>query len=141
MDFNETADKIESLLRARPLDGWEIFQVASRNLSIEVKEQKVDTFTCSAPVGVSIRVLTAGRMGFSFSTSLDEADLGKMIDNALVGAENQTADEFLGFSPPEAYPDIPGLFDEGLSLVGDPVCFMKIGGLKTNNRKPKGAKV
>ena len=92
MDFKYTADKIESLLRGRPLDGWEIFQVASRNLSIDVKEQKVDTFTCSAPAGVSIRVLTAGRMGFSFSTSLDEADLGKMIDNALVGAENQTAD-------------------------------------------------
>ncbi|HYS44384.1 MAG TPA: TldD/PmbA family protein [Geobacteraceae bacterium] len=119
MDFKQTADKIESLLRGRPLDGWEIFQVASRNLSIEVKEQKVDTFTCSAPAGVSIRVLTAGRMGFSFSTSLDEADLGNMIDNALVGAENQTADEFLGFPLPEAYPDIPGLFDEGLSLVGE----------------------
>jgi len=27
------------------------------------------------------------------------------------------------------------------ALVGDPVCFMKIGGLETNNRKPKGAKV
>ncbi len=27
------------------------------------------------------------------------------------------------------------------ALVGDPVCFMKIGDLETNNRKPKGAKV
>ncbi len=27
------------------------------------------------------------------------------------------------------------------ALVGDPVCFIKIGGLETNNRKPKGTKV
>src|SRR6266540_7516855 len=106
MDFQQTADKIQSLLKARLLDGWEIFQVASRNLSIEVKEQKVDTFTCSEPVGVSVRVLKGGRMGFSFSTSLDDADLLRMIDNALVGAENQTADQFLGLTGPEDYPVI-----------------------------------
>lgn len=121
MDFKQTAEKVESLLKPRPLDGWEIFQVASRNLAIEVKEQKVDTFTCSAPVGVSVRVLTAGRMGFSFSTSLDEGDLRRMIDNAVIGAENQTPDEFLGFPLPQNYPDLPGLFDEGLSLVGEKV--------------------
>ena len=119
MDFNVIADKVSSLLQRRKLDGWEIFQVASRNLSIEVKEQKVDTFTCSAPAGVSVRVLTGGRMGFSFSTSLDDADLARMIDNALVGAENQSADASLGFPAPEAYPDLPGLFDDGLALVGE----------------------
>lgn len=119
MNFQQVNDKIESLLRGRTLDGWEIFQVASRNLSIEVKEQKVDTFTCSAPAGVSVRVLTAGRMGFSFSTSLDEDDLARMIDSAVIGAENQTPDQFLGFPLPEAYPDVPGMFDEGLASVGE----------------------
>jgi PmbA protein len=119
MEFTTIADKVESLLKTRSPDGWEIFQVASRNLSIEVKEQKVDTFTCSQPVGISVRVLKDGRMGFSFSTSLDDADLSRMIDNALVGAENQTADESLGFPGPEACPDLSGLWDEGLVLVGE----------------------
>ena len=119
MDFQNIAEKTEKLLQSRSLDGWEIFQVASRNLSIEVKEQKVDTFTCSEPVGVSVRVLKDGRMGFSFSTSLDEADLARMIDNALVGAQNQSVDEFLGFSLPELCPELPGLYDEGLALIGE----------------------
>src|ERR1700680_2326330 len=119
MDFNNIADKTEQLLKTRSPDGWEIYQVASRNLSIEVKEQKVDTFTCSQPMGISVRVLKGGRMGFSFSTSLDDADLSRMIDNALVGAENQTADESLGFPGPEDYPAISGLWDEGLALVGE----------------------
>ena len=119
MDFQKTADIVESLLRSRSLDGWEIFSVSSRNLSVEVKEGKVDAFTCSEPVGVSVRVLKAGSMGFSYSTSLNEADLGRMIDSALVGAENQTPDEFHGFPLPGACPVIPGIFDEGLALVGE----------------------
>ncbi|RQW77777.1 MAG: TldD/PmbA family protein [Geobacter sp.] len=119
MDFQKTAENMEQILKTRSLDGWEIFQVASRNLSIEVKEQKVDTFTSSQPVGVSVRIFKAGRIGFSFSTSLDEPDLSKMVDSALVGAENQTADECLGFPGPLSYPEMPVLVDEGLSLVGE----------------------
>jgi PmbA protein len=119
MDLNLTADRVASLLKGRSLDGWEIFQVASRNLTIEVKEGKVDTFTCSEPVGVSVRLLKGGSMGFSFSTSLDDADLSRMIDGALVGAENQTPDECHAFPEPGEYPAIPGMYDEGLSGVAE----------------------
>ena len=119
MELLPIIDNVESLLRSRSLDGWEIFSVSSRNLSVEVKEGRVDAFTCSEPVGASVRVLKAGSMGFSYSTSLNEADLGRMIDSALVGAENQTPDEFYGFPLPGDYPAIPGMFDEGLALVGE----------------------
>src|SRR5512147_2700964 len=115
MDFQETAARIEKLLKGRALDGYEIMLGSSRNLSIEVKEQKVDTFKCSAPVGVSVRVLKDRRMGFSFSTSLDEADLARMIDNAVVGAAAQTADECHGFPLPGDWPDIAGMFDDDLA--------------------------
>jgi PmbA protein len=119
MNFKLTAEKTERILASRALDGWEIFQVASRNLSIEVKEQKVDTFTCSQPVGVSVRVLREGRMGFSFSTSLDDADLEKMVDNALIGGANQTQDEFLVLPRPEPFPILAALFDESLARVDE----------------------
>jgi PmbA protein len=119
MDLQKIADKVESLLKGRSLDGWEIFQVASRNLTVEVKEGKVDTFTCSEPVGVSVRVLKGGSMGFSFSTSLDDADLDRMIDSAMIGAENQTPDEFQAFPFPGEYPVIPGMCDERLSAIAE----------------------
>jgi PmbA protein len=112
-------DKIETFLRGRSLDGYEIFLSSSRNLTIEVKDRKVDTFRCSAPVGVGVRVLKSRGMGFSFSTSLDDSDLLKMIDNAMTSAEFQTPDEFNMFPLPEAYPRIDGLFDEGLSGVDE----------------------
>jgi PmbA protein len=42
-----------------------------------------------------------------------------MIDSAVIGAENQTPDEFNAFPLPEEYPVIPGMFDEGLAMVGE----------------------
>src|SRR5208282_5019573 len=102
MNITPVIDKIESFLKSRSLDGYEIFLSASRNLTIEVKERKVDTFKCSAPVGVSIRVLKSRAMGFSYSTSMDESDLLKMIYNAMTSAEFQTPDEFNIFPLPEA---------------------------------------
>ena len=119
MNFQDTAARIEKLLRARALDGYEIMLGASRNLSIEVKEQKVDTFKCSAPVGASVRVLKDRRMGFSFSTSLEETDLARMIDNAVIGAAAQTEDACHGFPSPAACPDIAGMFDDRLSEIGE----------------------
>ena len=119
MQLTGTVDKIESLLKRRSMDGYEICLSTSRNLAIEVREQKVDTFKCSTPVVVSIRLLKACAMGFSYSTSLDESDLGKMIDNALSSAEIQTPDESNGLPAPMAYPVLTGLFDEGLASIDE----------------------
>ncbi len=119
MNFQKTADAIERLLKGRGLDGYELMLGASRNLSIEVKEQKVDSFKCSEPVGVSVRVLKDRGLGFSYSTSLAEADLGRMIDYAVTGARFQTPDDCNGLPLPEAFPVIAGMYDEGLAAVGE----------------------
>jgi PmbA protein len=117
--YEKALETIEKDLAGRQLEGYEISFVSSKNLSIEVKEQKIDTFKCSAPAGVSIRVLKSGGMGFSYSTSLDNAALSKMAENAVIGAENQTPDTANCFPPPQEYPVIAGLFDDGLSSVSE----------------------
>ncbi len=119
MNIQETAARIERLLARHALDGWEILLGASRNLSIEVKEQQVDSFKCSEPVGVSVRVLKDRRMGFSYSTSLSDADLARMIDNAVMGAAAQTPDDAHCLPDPGPYPVIEGLFDEALETAGE----------------------
>jgi PmbA protein len=117
MDFNLQAARIEKLLKPLPLDGYEIMLGASRNLSIEVREQKVDTFKCSEPVGVGIRVLKDGGMGFSFSTSMEDRDLERMVANAAIGAKSQTKDECNCLPVPAEYMQLNGLVDEGLAGV------------------------
>jgi PmbA protein len=113
--YERVAGIIEKDLAGRCLDGYEISFGSSRNLSIEVKEQKIDTFKCSAPAGISVRVLKSGGMGFSYSTSFDDAALSRMVQNAVIAAENQTPDPANCFPLPQEYPAIAGLFDDNLA--------------------------
>jgi len=119
MNQIEIADTIEKLLTTQAVDGYEISVGASHNLSIEVKEQKIDTFKCSAPIGVSIRVLKANGLGFSYSTSLADSDLERMVADAIISAENQTPDPCNGFPEPRPFPVVEGLFDGALALVDE----------------------
>jgi PmbA protein len=119
MDIERITGRIEKLLAEQAPEGYEISFGSSRNLSIEVKEQKIDTFKCSTPVGVSIRVLKSGGMGFSYSTSMDDSALSGMVENAVVGALNQTPDPNNCFPLPLEYPVIEGLYDETLSSVAE----------------------
>ena len=119
MDLQQLTDRVEALLKDRTLDGYEIMTGSSRTLSIEVKEGQVDTFKCAAPVGVGIRVLQRGAMGFSFSTSMADSDLVRMIDHALVGAESQTPDECHLLPAPQPCPALPGLYDPELAAVAE----------------------
>jgi PmbA protein len=119
MDIERITGRIEKLLAEQAPEGYEISFGSSRNLSIEVKEQKIDTFKCSTPVGVSIRVLKSGGMGFSYCTSMDDSALSGMVENAVVGALNQTPDPNNCFPLPLEYPVIEGLYDETLSSVAE----------------------
>lgn len=119
MNLKELSGRIEKMMRGKSLEGFEISVGTSRNLSLEVKEQKIDSFKCSAPVGVSVRALKSRGMGFSFSTSLTETDLERMVDAAVVAAENQTPDAWHGFSAPSPFPVVERLFDEGLAAVDE----------------------
>jgi len=113
----QLADSVEAILAKKSPDGYEIMSGHSTTLSIEARDGKVDTFKSAEPVGVSIRLLKNKGMGFSYSSSFAPHDLEKMVDNALVGALAQSADE-TGLFPPKAdYTPMPGLFDHGLEWV------------------------
>jgi PmbA protein len=117
VDIIKLADSVESILVSRPLDGYEIMTGHSSTLSIEAREGKVDTFKSAEPVGVSIRLLKNGGMGFSYSSSFDPRDLENMVDNALTGALAQCADDANLLPSPSPWQEMPGLFDPDLAGV------------------------
>ncbi len=117
MNIVELADRVESLLKNRALDGYEIMTGQSRTLSIEVREGKVDTFKSAEPVGVSIRILNEGGMGFSYSSSFVDADLLRMVDSASIGAQMQTPDQFNIFPESSSCPEMPELLDSNLASI------------------------
>lgn len=113
----QLADAVEAVLAGRSPDGYEIMTGHSTTLSIEAREGKVDTFKSAEPVGVSIRLLKNNGMGFSFSSSFAPGDLEKMVDNALVGALAQCADETNLLPAPLPFRPMPELYDAGLEQV------------------------
>lgn len=117
MNIVAIADRVERLLKARTLDGYEIMTGHSRSLSIEARDGKIDTFKSAEPVGVSIRVLQQGGMGFSYSSSFAEGDLQRMIDSAVLGARMQTPDEFNILPESAAYREMAELADPDLAAI------------------------
>jgi PmbA protein len=111
------ADRVEDLLKKRALDGYEIMTGHSNTLSIEAKDGKIDTFKAAEPVGVSIRTLKQGGMGFSYSSSFVDADLLRMVDAACTGAQLQTPDQFNLLPPDSLYEEMPELLDNNLAAV------------------------
>ncbi len=117
MNIVKIADAVEAILSARSPDGYEIMTGHSTTLSIEAKEGKVDTFKSAEPVGVSVRLLKNGGMGFSYSSSFAPGDLEKMVDNALTGALSQCADEANVLPAPLPCREMPELYDDGVGEV------------------------
>jgi PmbA protein len=116
-DFSSLFASVERLLARCPHDAHEIFVASSRNLSIEAKGGKIDTFKCSAPVGVSLRLVKGRGIGFSFSTSQQEEDLARMVESAAVAAESQSIDEYAALPLPLPFPAVTALFDDALAQV------------------------
>lgn len=117
MNIIQLADSVERLLQARSPDGYEIMTGRSATLAIEAKEGKVDTFKSAEPVGVSVRLLKAGGMGFSFSSSFAIPDLERMVDSAMTGALTQSPDPANIFPVPSEFRPMPELFDGELATV------------------------
>jgi len=117
MNIIELADSVERLLQGRSPDGYEIMTGRSATLAIEAKEGKVDTFKSAEPVGVSVRLLKAGGMGFSFSSSFATPDLERMVDSAMTGALTQSPDPANILPAPREFRPMPELFDGELAAV------------------------
>lgn len=111
------AEQVEALVKGKGFDAYEIFVAASRSLTIEVRNKGVELFRFSEPVGVALRVLSGGSVGFSFSTSLQRDDLLRMVDNAQISAATQASDLCSVLPEPEAWKSMSGLFDPLLSTV------------------------
>ena len=72
-------------LRAlKPLkpESYELFFSISSSLKIEAKDAKVDSLTKAEDVGLSVRLMRDGKIGFSYTTSLEPSAIEKAVKSA-----------------------------------------------------------
>lgn len=84
-------------------DKAEVYAKESKNLSIEVREQKIDTLESSITNGYCLRIIKDNRLGFSYSTNPDEINI--VAEKAIESSKYAEPDEFLEL--PSTHPSPP----------------------------------
>ena len=64
---------------------------------------------------LGVRVIVDGRMGFSYTTNLD--NLESTVKSAIFNAKSNEIDENFAFAPKSEYPKIKGIFDPKIEYL------------------------
>lgn len=106
MDMTAFKQAVDRAARAAGVDCFELYSRQSGSMELEAYRGAVEKFSSSQTLGVCLRVLCGGRMGYAGTQVLSEQEaqrlVGDAIDSAKV-AENADIDEILpGESRPAA---------------------------------------
>jgi PmbA protein len=110
------AEEIVSKALKGGIDQVEVFVKSVKNLSLEIKDQAVDSMNASQGFGYAVRIIKDGRYGFSYSTALEDAD--SVIRNALETAKYADKDEYLDLPGPAGVADIE-IFDPAINEISE----------------------
>ncbi|MDI6801539.1 MAG: TldD/PmbA family protein [Thermodesulfovibrionales bacterium] len=110
----EFAARLIEIATSKGADEAEVYASASKNLTIEVKEQKIDTIESSMTTGYCIRVIKNNRLGFSYSTDLSEIEA--VAEKALEAAKYSEPDDYL-ILPSKAVPSKVEIFDNDVASL------------------------
>ena len=103
--------------QAKHVQETEVYMVSSTSTSIEIKDQKVDSFELAKDNGIGLRVIADGACGFSYSNDFSKKVIKNIIEKAISSAKNTTPDKFRSFPKPvKEYPEVNCL-DKGLMKI------------------------
>ncbi|HPZ71738.1 MAG TPA: DNA gyrase modulator, partial [Peptococcaceae bacterium] len=78
--MNEIAEKVLELAQKQGSGQAEVFLMDSREMTIEVSEQKVDNLHLAKQRGLGLRVIVGQKMGFAYSADLAAPALQKTVE-------------------------------------------------------------
>ncbi len=96
---------------------YEIFFQRTKKTKVEVSDEKLENLSRSEEAGVGIRVLKDKRIGFSYTTSMDESSLKDVVEKAMEMCELQPADRGNVFLKERTEANANSVFDrEGINI-------------------------
>jgi PmbA protein len=96
-------------------DQAEIYVEKEEGVNVDIKKDKVDFAKEAFTFGMGVRVIVDGRMGFSYTTNLDNIE--PIIKSAIFNAKSNEIDENFAFAPKSEYPSIKGIFDSKIEYL------------------------
>ncbi len=115
LDLGIAAEIVADALRSGA-DHAELFFRSYRNLSVEIKDQALESFSSSSNSGYAVRVIRNRRLGFSFSTDIREAR--NVVSRATEASGSADEDPFLTFAVDAPLSDVP-VCDDSIRTMQD----------------------
>jgi PmbA protein len=110
------AETLLDLALKEGADEAEVYLRTSKNLSIEVNSQQIDTLEKSDSTGYSVRVFKDKRLGFSYST--DPAEIRKVARQAVEASRFAEPDE-CNVLPRKDSPSVVAVYDSAVSSLNE----------------------
>lgn len=89
----------------------EAFLISSKDLTIDVRDNQIETMKLAEDRGLGVRVINDSRVGFAYTSDLNAGVVDDIIRQAVANSDKTTADKYNKLPPPgEQYPELD-LFD------------------------------
>jgi len=97
----------------------EAYVQSGRTVTVKVYGRQVESVSVAEPRGLGLRAVRGGMTGYAFTTDVSREGLDRVLAEAESDLEASDSDPFAGLpsKPAEPYPDLPGLWRPGTSLL------------------------
>lgn len=119
MKLDRELDLAQKKLEAAGCEEWEVMAAHSSSVSIGVRGDEVDKFQESESLGLSLRIIKDGSLGFSFVMGADQGALVGAVKQALASAAASDPEPQLSLAGPAGELTPVEVFDQ--ALAEDPV--------------------
>jgi PmbA protein len=117
MDYKNLANDLVKKSLAKGADAAEAYIETRRNLSIDVRNGKIETVEEASDYGAGLRVFVKGRMAFSNINDFGEKMLDEAVSRAINFAGVTTADPDNVLTDNKAVTEVADLYDPRLAQI------------------------
>lgn len=86
MEKNIFIDKLFEKASLKGIDKFEIYFLSNLNTSIKIYQGKIENFSNNQNQGISFRGMVDGKMGYSYSESMEDEDIDFLINEVIENA-------------------------------------------------------
>lgn len=115
MELSRALELAQAKLASATCAEWEVMALFSQSISIGVRGQELDKFQQNQSLGLALRVIKDGRLGFSYVMGGDEAALSEAVGQALASAAASDPEPALSLAGPAGRLPAVEVYDPALA--------------------------
>ena len=116
--IDEAISRASSTLKRLGADQFELYILRKNSTKVDSKNQQVDSLSRSQDLGLSVRLIRDQKLGFSFTTSLENSAIDRAIQSAneIAALMPRDPDATVASLNRSSYPQVASFDAEGLAV-------------------------